>query len=86
MIVSFLKDLKEYFKKAALLSEDKTYSRILKVAESTQKYIPQFYCLTNIALKLVAQIRARVDDVNLRIIKEIRRYERKYEFKELNKN
>ncbi len=27
------------------------------------------------ALKLVAQIRARVDDVNMRNIKEIRRYE-----------
>lgn len=66
--------MKEYFKKAALLSEDKNYTRIFKMAETTEKYIPHFYCFTNIALKLINNLRMKVDDVNLQNIKEIRRY------------
>ena len=32
MIISFITDMKEYFKKAPLMTEDKAYARILKIA------------------------------------------------------
>jgi hypothetical protein len=35
MIISFITDMKEYFKKAPLMPEDKAYARILKIAETT---------------------------------------------------
>lgn len=63
MLAYFLDEMKHYFQKAPLLSEDKTYARILRLAETNQKCMPHFYSITNIALKLVKLVRTRVDDV-----------------------
>ena len=71
MLVCFLQDMKEYFKKTALLSEDKTYTRIFKMAETMEKYIPHFYCFTNITVHLINHLRMKIDDVFIQNIKEI---------------
>lgn len=63
--------MKQYFKNAQLLTEDKTYARILKVTETTQKCMPHFYSFTNIATKLIRNLRERIDDVMIINIKEI---------------
>lgn len=72
MIISFITDMKEYFKKAPLMPEDKAYARILKIAETTQRYMPHSYCITNISVKLLKMLKARIDDVRFNNIKEIR--------------
>jgi len=73
MLASFLQDIKQYFKGSQLLTEDKTYARILKLAETTQKCMPHFYSITNIATKLICTLKERIDDVQIFNIKEIRR-------------
>jgi 2C-methyl-D-erythritol 2,4-cyclodiphosphate synthase len=57
MLACFLQDMKQFFKSSQLLNEDKTYARILKVAETTQKCMPHFYSISNVALKLICTLR-----------------------------
>lgn len=63
MLSQFLHDTREYFKKAPLLTEDKTYARILKIAENTQKCLNDLFSVNNISLKLIGLLKMRVDDV-----------------------
>jgi hypothetical protein len=71
MLLTFLQDMKQYFKSSPLLSEDKTYSRIIKVAETTQKCLTNFYVFNNVAVKLITTLREQVDDVFIAYITEI---------------
>jgi len=41
------------------------------MAETIQKYLPHYYSISNIALKLVGYLKSKVDDVNMENIKEI---------------
>lgn len=63
MLGCYLMDMKEYFKKSPNFTEDKTYARILKIAETTQKFLPHFNSISNISLKLVGNLKLKVDDV-----------------------
>lgn len=43
------------------------------MAETTQKYLPHYYSISNIALRLICCLKTKVNDVIIQNIKEIRR-------------